>query len=123
MRKTFRLKIITQGAVGFIGCRKKPKLGSSSQLKITVGFSFAMPLAFLQIRNAFQEHGWMLVCMLKLQRGGAPQSPPWDHRPGETACQRRGRGGAHEPQAAGKLPKHCLCTSDCVPPHRNLKEA
>lgn len=101
VRKTFRLKTITQGAVGFIRCRKKPKLGCSSELKIMVGFSFTMPLAFLQIRNAFQKHGGTLVCTLKLQHGGALCSPPQDHHPGGTACCQRGLGGPHGPRAAG----------------------
>lgn len=40
------------------------KLGFSSQLKITVGVSFVMPLMF--VRNYFQKHRWMLDCMTEL---------------------------------------------------------
>lgn len=66
MRITFRLKITEQRVVGFMGCSKKPKLGFSSQLKITVRVSFALPLTFIQIRNYFQKHRWMLDCMTEL---------------------------------------------------------
>lgn len=66
MRKTFRLKIMAQRVVGFVGCSKKPKLGCSSQQKITVSVSFAMPLTFMQIRNYFQKHRWMLDCTTEL---------------------------------------------------------
>jgi len=94
MRKTLRVKITTPGFVGLIERRKKAKPGSSSQPKFTMCFSFAMPLSFLRIRNAFQEHGWVLVSTLKLQRRRAPCSPPRDHPPGETACRQRGQGGS-----------------------------
>lgn len=38
VRKTFRLKIITPGTVGFIGCRKKPTPGSPQLAKDQGGF-------------------------------------------------------------------------------------
>lgn len=94
MRNTFRLKILVQRVVGFIGCSKKPKLGFSSQLKFMVSVSFAMLLTFMQISNYFQKHRWMLDCMTELQAEHCEAF----HSPSKTAYLQREQ-EAHKLQA------------------------
>lgn len=120
MRKPFGLKIIMQGLIGVIGYRKNPKLGSSSEPKVAVGFRFTV-LHFCRSEMPFRDMDRCWSVCLNCSVVGHHASLRETTTQVKQPAGKRGQGGSG---AAGTpLPKDCLCASNYILPHHNLKEA